>query len=193
MSGSDGEHPVPNSFSRWDFEHKKRTSFAWYKFKGRKTLCASQKTERGVAGEVFRLCWRMLDLLGAEGQSSEESSNSDPGYTTVVRKEWRAPEVVKLLKWLDRYRIKRMGYRERKPGPRPHRSLRLSSGQVPTTLRRPIANLPETFHDKVWFVGLLPCQRIELNASDAVELPLYVFTWPTNASLPVDPDDHDEY
>ncbi|KAK0447563.1 hypothetical protein EV421DRAFT_1733428 [Armillaria borealis] len=171
----------------------RRTERRCRKFKGRKTFCASQKTERGVAGEVFRLCWRMLDLLGAEGQSSEESSNSDPGYTTVVHKEWRAPEVVKLLKWLDRYRVKQTGYGERKPGPRPHRSLRLPSGQVPTTLRRPIANLPENFYDKVWFAGLLPHQRIELNASDAVELPLYVFTWPTNASLLVDPDDHDEY
>ncbi len=108
-----------------------------------------------------------IQLWFAKNGMPPKSSNYSNGWIAIVSSGW--------------------GTESGSQGPRPHRSLRLPSGQVPTTLRRPIANLLENFYDKVWLAGLLPHQRIELNASNTVELPLYVFTWPTNASLPVDP------
>lgn len=135
----------------------------------------------------------MVDLLGTEGMSSDESTNDGQGSCLVVRKDWRHPNLIRLLKWLDQNRQKLTAYGNRKPGARRHRRLRYPNGRAPTSLRKPLARLPINFYNEVWYNGLTTAQQKDLQAGPPQALPLYVLTWPTNHDLPTDPDDHDEF
>ncbi|THU87457.1 hypothetical protein K435DRAFT_919810 [Dendrothele bispora CBS 962.96] len=141
----------------------------------------------------FHALWEMIDLLGAEGMSSDEDSQRHVGAVEVVRKEWRSTDVVRLLKWLDLNSQKITAYGLPKPGPQGRPRLRLPTGQVAVSLRQPIANLPINFYDKHWYNSLSVSKRDKLNAQPEMELPTYVLTWPSNESLPQDKFDQDEY
>ncbi|KAJ7711817.1 hypothetical protein B0H16DRAFT_1744820 [Mycena metata] len=142
--------------------------------------------------DTIQLLLEMLKLLGTDGMSSDESDTDLERPCTVVGKGWRCPDVVRLLKWIDLRRPKHTVYGERKPGNAPHRRLRLPYGKAPKTLRRPIANLPENFYDRIWYQGLSSGQKTRLGATEEQALPLYILTWPKE-SLPKNVDDQDEY
>ncbi|KAJ7482895.1 hypothetical protein B0H11DRAFT_1914978 [Mycena galericulata] len=145
--------------------------------------------------DTILLLFEMVKLLGTDGMSSDESAedrNKRP-MCTVVGKNWRNPDLIRLLKWIDLHRPKHTVYGGRAPGNPPHRRIRLPYGKAPTSLRRPIANLPINFYDPVWYHGLSKGQKLRLNATEPQSLPLYILTWPTNNQLPKDEDDHDDY
>ncbi|KAK7013884.1 hypothetical protein R3P38DRAFT_2545937, partial [Favolaschia claudopus] len=143
--------------------------------------------------DTVELLLQMVSLLGTDGMSTDESANeSDNNLCTVSAKDWRSPDIIRLLKWIDLHRPRHTAYGEQMPGNRPHRRLRLPHGKAPTSLRRPIANLPINFYNPVWLQGLSPARKRHLGATQARPLPLYVLTWPAN-SLPENKDDQDDY
>lgn len=137
---------------------------------------------------------RMLDLCGPEAMSTDESDGGGEVYN-VVRKEWRSTHVIVLLKWLDRKRDadSRTGFGNRKAGTTSRRRRRYPHGRAPNSVRKPIARLPINFYDADWLQTRTAQQRADLDPLPAMELPLYVFTWPEFHHLPVDKDDQDEY
>ena len=134
----------------------------------------------------------MVTLLGAEGTSSEESYDDGYGTCRVVRKEWRDAAIVRLLKWIDRHGTKLTVYGN-KSGAAVHRRLRHPNGLYPNSLRCPIVGLPVNFYDPLWFAAQPRHVQETLNPSEAVDLPTWILTWPSNKELPIDQDDHDEY
>ncbi|KAJ7165298.1 hypothetical protein C8R46DRAFT_812069, partial [Mycena filopes] len=109
--------------------------------------------------DTMKLLLAMVELLGTDGMSSDESASDVGQPCTVVGKNWRNPDLIRLLKWIDLHRPRQVEAGERKPGNQPHRRLRLPYGKTPKSLRRAIANLPINFYDKLWYQGLSPGQR----------------------------------
>ncbi|PBK88855.1 hypothetical protein ARMGADRAFT_1084403 [Armillaria gallica] len=136
----------------------------------------------------------MLDLCGPEAMSTDESDGGGEVYN-VVRKEWRSMHVIVLLKWLDHKRDadSHTGFGNRKARTTSCRRQRYPHGRAPNSVRKPIAQLPINFYDADWLQTCTAQQWADLDPLPAMELPLYVFTWPEFHHLPVDKDDQDEY
>jgi len=64
-------------------------------------------------------CYRIVDTLGLEGQSSDESSDDDNGDFNVKTLEWRSKKLVKKLKATDDARKTTNRYGNRRSGAQP--------------------------------------------------------------------------
>ncbi|KAJ7148289.1 hypothetical protein C8R46DRAFT_1044838 [Mycena filopes] len=115
------------------------------------------------------LLYQMVKLLNTDGMSSEQST--DNGWT-VVEKNWRHPDVVRLLRWIDLKRSSDGG--EQTLGLPYHHRLRLPYGQAAVSLRIPIAGLPINFYHPVWYNGLTSAVQRRLRATEATPLPLHI-------------------
>ncbi|KAJ7153757.1 hypothetical protein C8R46DRAFT_1042139 [Mycena filopes] len=124
------------------------------------------------------LLYQMVKLLSTDGMSSEEST--DDGCR-VVEKNWRHPDVVQLLRWMDLQRTSDSGAPTKY-----HRRLRLPHGQTAISLRFPIAGLPVNFYHPVWYNGLASDVKLKLRAVQATPLPLHLLHAPpsSRARLP---------
>ncbi|KAJ7165161.1 hypothetical protein C8R46DRAFT_1035765 [Mycena filopes] len=116
------------------------------------------------------LLFRMVKLLGTDGMSSESSAESggDGKRWTVVNKNWRHPDVVRLLNWIDLQW--RQGERSAVPF---HCRLRRPHGKS-VSLRLPIAGLPVNFYHPVWYNTLSPDKKRRLRAADVKALPVHL-------------------
>ncbi|KAJ7153758.1 hypothetical protein C8R46DRAFT_1042141 [Mycena filopes] len=142
--------------------------------------------------DTVMLLFEMVKLLGTEGMSTDESNSDSDKTCTVVSKNWRHPDLVRLLIWIDLNRPKHNVYGDRMSGNPVHRRLRVPYGGSPKSLRRAIANLPINFYDPIWYQGLSNGQKTRLGATAAQPLPTYIMTWP-RTSLPSNADDHGDY
>ncbi|KAJ7730553.1 hypothetical protein B0H16DRAFT_1469527 [Mycena metata] len=121
---------------------------------------------------ILRL-YRMVKLLGTDGMSSESSDDDVPGLCTTVAKNWRHPDVVRFLEWIDlncaRHDAKRT------TGINSHRRLRRTSpGRATASLRFPVAGLPLNFYHPVWLSGLTTGEKRRLGAREVVPLPMHL-------------------
>ncbi|KAJ7175609.1 hypothetical protein C8R46DRAFT_1214079 [Mycena filopes] len=151
----------------------------------------AQSIKQSNGEETISLLCEMVELLGTDGMSSDESGSDSTKRCNVLHKNWRNPDVVRLLKWIDLHKPNHNVYGDRTGNP-PHRRLRLPHGKAPESLRRAIANLPINFYNPIWYEGLSAGQKIRLGATVAQPLPLYILTWP-RTGLASDPDDLDDY
>lgn len=139
---------------------------------------------------------RILEYLTAEGMSSDEDVPQAPQKgCRVVRKDWRAPVVVNLLKWLDynggANACTALGT---KLGPIKHIRYRKFAAESPVSRRGVVCGMPEVLYNPAYVVGLDSGGKARLGMSNvALELPNFVFTWPTNSKFTRDPYDEDEY
>ncbi|KAJ7639671.1 hypothetical protein DFH06DRAFT_1335346 [Mycena polygramma] len=131
------------------------------------------------------------------GQCMSSDEEEDPPSRTkvvrVLRKDWRASDLISLLKWLDYYYhhsllnshgVKQGG------GTRS----RIRSALPGKASDRPvISGLPSNFYNSVWLAQQSAAQLQKLKVLPPVDLPMYVLTWPTNSMFQGDPNDHDEY
>ncbi|THU78855.1 hypothetical protein K435DRAFT_876186 [Dendrothele bispora CBS 962.96] len=146
--------------------------------------------------EAFQKVQLILGKLGPEGMSSDESGCEDEGCNRVVRKDWRSPSVISLLKWLDSH-IRTFGRStacgNQKPGPRPTRRIRRPAPESSNTTRKPTKHLPRNLFNEVWYSNLDAYDINALEVSEGMPIPIEVLSWPQNANLLVDKDDFDEY
>ncbi|KAJ7482866.1 hypothetical protein B0H11DRAFT_2232244 [Mycena galericulata] len=116
--------------------------------------------------------YQMVKLLGTDGMSSDESTGNPDTMCTVVHKNWRHPDVVRLLRWID---LNLSNRSERKvSGPEGHLRLRLPHGKAAVTLRYPIAGLPVNFYHPEWYDGLEIQEKKRLGALKPQPLPLHL-------------------
>ncbi|KAJ7687467.1 hypothetical protein B0H16DRAFT_1487473 [Mycena metata] len=131
------------------------------------------------------LLYEMVKLLGTDGMSSESSEEmADAKLYAVVEKNWRHPDVIRLLRWIDAHWTRNVGRSTGKPF---HERLRLPHGKAAVSLRFPIAGLPRNFYHPGWYNTLSVKQKQRLGAIDETPLPLYLLQYDipptTNAGL----------
>jgi hypothetical protein len=115
----------------------------------------------------------MVNLLGTDGMSSESSEEgTDNKLCSVVDKNWRHPDVMRLLRWIDLHWSRPNG----KAGTPFHARLRLPHGQAAVSLRFPIAGLPLNFYHSTWYEGLTRDKKRRLGAREITPLPLHLLT-----------------
>lgn len=116
----------------------------------------------------------MLEFLGAQGMSSDESESDSTehrrGSFLVRRREWRSDEILALLKYVDEHRKKYGMLGGALPGTPPRRRRRLRVG-APASTRKAIIGLPVNFYRPEWLEGLTASQRKLLNAQRPYPLP----------------------
>lgn len=137
----------------------------------------------------------ILSLLTSSSMSSDEELTGDPHKTClVVRKEWRNPDVVGILKWLDFHRrLCLTGEGSQGAGSIGHPRKRGARENGPISTTSITAGLPSNFYHPEWYTGLKRIDRVELVPIDEVALPLEIFSLPTNAKFLSDPNDSDDY
>lgn len=92
------------------------------------------------AGEnaAWMLLHDMVKGLGLLGMSTDESEPEDPTSVTVIQKDWRAAEVIRLLQTIDHHRISLNCYGNSRSGaqPRTRRRRMGGAGQQTESCRR---------------------------------------------------------
>ncbi|KAJ6497193.1 hypothetical protein C8R47DRAFT_1212727 [Mycena vitilis] len=131
------------------------------------------------------------------GQCMSSDEEDDPPSRTkvvrVLRKDWRASDLISLLKWLDYYyHHSLLNSHGVKQGGGTRSRIR-SAPPGKASDRPVISGLPSNFYNSVWLAQQSAAQLQALKVLPPVELPVYVLTWPTNLMFKGDPDDHDEY
>ena len=111
----------------------------------------------------------MVEKLGIDGNSSDETDDEDRSYAIRFR-EWRSGEVKRLLQFIDDNRTLTNAYGNNKPGNPPHKRVRKT--YPPVTKDNPIARLPLNFYDKIWYDSLSPLQQTQLDPLPEMELPI---------------------
>ncbi|KAF9497493.1 hypothetical protein BDN71DRAFT_1504770 [Pleurotus eryngii] len=124
------------------------------------------------AGEnaAWMLLHDMVKGLGLLGMSTDESEPEDPTSVTVIQKDWRAAEVIRLLQTIDRHRISLNCYGNSRSGAQPRTRRRRMGG--PVSKRKAVAGLPINWYNPIWYASLSDFQINLLGAVDEVRLPI---------------------
>ncbi|KAJ7197665.1 hypothetical protein GGX14DRAFT_402581 [Mycena pura] len=134
----------------------------------------------------------ILNLLTSSSMSSDDEDTQDPYKTcVVVDKDWRNPDLVGILKWLDlNGRFWQQGNSDVSMGAVCHPRLRKPRGEAPISTGPVVSGLPVNFYNPLWYQS---CDRAKLSAVAAVHLPTEIFTLPVNQEFTTDPNDRDNY
>ena len=124
------------------------------------------------AGEsaVWMLLHDMVRGLGLLGMSSDESDPDDNTSVSIIHKDWRSPEVIRLLQVIDRHRRAVNCYGNARAGAPPRSRRRHLGG--PVSRHKPVAGLPRNWYNPIWYNCLSRSQLAGLGALAEVPLPL---------------------
>ncbi|SJL15218.1 uncharacterized protein ARMOST_18704 [Armillaria ostoyae] len=116
----------------------------------------------------WKSVYTMLNLLGREGISSDES-DGEGGPCMVKWRTWRSSELTQLLDITDESYDWKNAYSNARPGNRPHERIRHRRA---TALKRaPIRGLPINFYDRDWYQLLMDVEKRLLRPQDEMRLP----------------------
>ncbi|PPQ84628.1 hypothetical protein CVT24_007137, partial [Panaeolus cyanescens] len=117
---------------------------------------------------IWKNIGMMVDTLGADGQSSDESGRDEQGGRIYVVKKmsWRSPAVLSRLKVIDDDRNKTNGYGNSPAGRVFRDRKRQGTKTSQETVRRPIAGLPHNFYDPKFLDSLSPRERQKLDPGE---------------------------
>ncbi|KAF8519974.1 hypothetical protein BU17DRAFT_65623 [Hysterangium stoloniferum] len=90
----------------------------------------------------------IVDNLGVEGQSSDETDEDSDGVYTVKRLNWRNRELIKRLNGVDAVRRTTNKYGNRRPGTAPRTCKRNSARDSHPTARAPPTGKPINFYSE---------------------------------------------
>ncbi|KAF8505252.1 hypothetical protein BU17DRAFT_71474 [Hysterangium stoloniferum] len=111
----------------------------------------------------------IVDNLGVEGQSSDETDEDSDGVYTVKRLNWRNRELIKRLNGVDAVRRTTNKYGNRQPGTATRTRKRKSARDSHPTARAPPTGKPINFYSEDWYMGLTQQEKIALKAKPALE------------------------
>lgn len=124
----------------------------------------------GIDGRFYTELYSMLNDLGPEGQSSDESDVEDRRKPCVVRvKAWRSPAVNRAMEYLSAKRIIDTGSGPHR-GRLPHERTREPHLQR-VSKRDPIRQLPINYYDPIWIDTLPEFERRQLRVKEEAPLP----------------------
>jgi hypothetical protein len=112
----------------------------------------------------------LLDTLGPEGMSSDESEVDDAGNRTYRVKimDWRNRDIVRKVVEIDKDRNTTNAYGNTRAGNPPRLRKRWEDGRK--TSRKAPPHLPINFYNAQWYASLKPGQKRELGAGPEVVL-----------------------
>ncbi|KAK7056786.1 hypothetical protein VNI00_002503 [Paramarasmius palmivorus] len=151
--------------TRRDELWKKRYDVAW-------EMAADEEQEQN---ENWIMIAEMIEKIGADGMSSDESEDEDSGpngtVATVRSMPWRSPEVTRSLRRTDDHANRKSAYGNQAPGNKPHVRRRFRHAQP--SRRAAVSNLPLNFYDPQWLRDLPDVLYMDLAPEAEAELP----TW----------------
>jgi hypothetical protein len=127
-----------------------------------------QSGSLGGHNQAWDLLALMVEKLGVDGNSSDETDAEDRSYTVRV-KEWRSGQVNQLLQFIDNNRTHTNANGNNKPGTMPRKRIRKI--YPPSSRDKPIACLPLNFYNKTWYDSLSSLQQVQLDPQPEMELP----------------------
>ena len=104
----------------------------------------------------------VIETLGIEGQSSDETDEEDPNVYNVRILPWRSKELVKKVAITDKARNTTNGYGNPRPGNRPRTRKRRKDAKE--SHRKPPRGKPLNYYDKDWYNNLTHGQKRALDA-----------------------------
>jgi hypothetical protein len=113
--------------------------------------------------------YSIIETLGAEGMSSDESDIDQQGRATFMAKRmpWRAKEVTEMLVKVDKdYNRTNMFGNQKSGNPARHRERRKGR----ETARKAPGRKPSNFYDQDWYRALSAKQKMDLGNESDVEL-----------------------
>jgi hypothetical protein len=113
--------------------------------------------------------YTIVDTLGIDRQSSDESDGDEDGVYNVKLLHWRSKELVKRLNKADRVRKTTNKYGNRRPGTKQRIRKRRSVRDSQETTRPPPTGKPINFYNKEWYMSLTTQQKRDLDAESELE------------------------
>lgn len=123
-----------------------------------------QKNDHG-RNEKWGLLGDMVDRLGVDGQSSDDS---DGGEFTVSYLDWRSDQVTQLLDFCDENRTLTTESGNRRPGTVPRERIREDNPRP--SRRGPKIGLPRNFYNDLWYASLGTTAREDVDAQPPIPL-----------------------
>jgi len=109
--------------------------------------------------------YKIVDTLGIDGQSSDESDGDENGVYNVKLLHWRNKELVKRLNKEVRVRKTMNKYGNRRPGTKQRiRKRRSVVRDLQEMTRPPPTRKPINFYSEEWYMLLTTQQKHDLNA-----------------------------
>ena len=109
---------------------------------------------------------RIIETLGAEGQSSDETDKEDPNMYNVRILPWRSKELAMKVAITDKARNTTNGDGNQRPGNRPR--IRKRRKNAKPSQRKPPRGKPLNYYDDRWYKKLTHGQKRALGALPAV-------------------------
>ena len=113
--------------------------------------------------------YKIMDTLGIDGQSSDESDGDEDGVYNVKLIHWRNKELVKRLNKADKVRKTTNKYGNRRPGTKQRIRKRRSVRDLQETTRPPPTRKPINFYSEEWYMSLTTQQKRDLDAEPELE------------------------
>lgn len=113
----------------------------------------------------------MIQHLGVDGQSSDESDGED---LLVSHQEWRSDQITQLLELCDESRPSTTELGTRRPGAKPRERIREDNPQPSRRVPKP--GLPINFYNPLWYASLGEgtTAQLDIDAQLAMRLPVVV-------------------
>lgn len=120
---------------------------------------------------IYSAMHKVVDDIGAEGVSSDESDSGDRAKEAIVRlREWRSPGIHRIMKHLDLKRGEMRSLGAPKGGSIPHPRTRRANANK--SERGAVAKLPINWYNPAWYDSLDEGVRRELQAKKEAPLPV---------------------
>jgi hypothetical protein len=120
--------------------------------------------------EESTAAWRdhltVIETLGVEGQSSDETDEEDPNLYNVRTLPWRSKELVLKASMTDKARNTTNAYGNPRSGNRPRTRKRRKNAK-PSQRKAPRGK-PLNYYDRDWYANLTQGQRQALSAVPAL-------------------------
>lgn len=129
-------------------------------------ICETGASSPGDHGVAWQVLFELVDTLGVNGTSSDESDGEDHA---VRFKQWRSIELRNLLTYVDDNRIAVNTYGNPLSGARPRKRIR--GRHPPISKSSAVPCLPMNFYDQAWYDSLTERQQFDLDSRDAIALP----------------------
>ncbi len=109
--------------------------------------------------------YNIVDTLGVDGQSSDDTDEDNEGVYNVKSLNWRNRKLVRRLNKGDEVRRTTTKYGNHRPGTKRRIRKRRSEREARQTTRPPLTGKPINFYSEDWYMSLTQREKIVLQAA----------------------------
>ena len=137
-------------------------------YNSRVDTCLSHLPGEGEPIEELTPAWKdhldIVEMLGVEGQSSDETDEEDPNIYNIRILPWRNKELVKKVAMTDEAKNTTNAYGNPRPGNRPR--VRKWRRDAKPSQRKAPRGKPLNYYNQEWYKKLTPGQKRALGAAE---------------------------